>query len=261
MSTWSLCCIVHYPRQILCLILIVSFRILASSTTVSVIRTPRHIVVGADSLVTNEGVGPSYECKISSHGDVFFASAGIREDKQSGFFSVGLAIRAIEHSANVGEAATRFTASATDAFRIALERIRHDAPRYYVNKVKTRPEPLQMVFFGMERGIPTYALVYFTATDKSHGHIVVTPHLNDCPGHDCPDAKTGRSGRILGENVAAKRASDTKSFWRDLSDTEAARKLVAIEEAESPSDVGGEIDVVTLDANGVHWAQPQHACK
>lgn len=251
---------VNHSRQVFLLLATAAFlSVPVHATTVSVIRTPQHIVVAADSLFIYEGIGSKYECKIIKQGNMYFAIAGLRDDKKSGFFADGLAIRAAEYSTTLHEAAVRFAASGADPFGKALERIRRNAPTYYAEKIKTRPEPLQIVFFAMEHGAPTYELVYFTVTDKPRRRVAVTPHRIDCPGDGCPN---GNGVRILGENQAAEKASNREAaFWRGVSDEEAARKIVRIEEIDSPTDVGGGIDVLTLDKTGAHWTQPQHECK
>jgi len=58
-------------------------------TTIVVLRSPRHIVVGADSLVIYEGIGTKHECKMFAAGPARFAIAGTHRDEKSNCFALG----------------------------------------------------------------------------------------------------------------------------------------------------------------------------
>jgi len=110
----------------------------------------------------------------------------------------------------------------------------------------------------MNGEIPAFSLVYFTIKTKADGVIDVDGHQDDCPGVACPD---GSTVRILGENVAAKKAGDSPLFWSGKSDTDAVRRLVEIEIGDSPSDVGGPIDIIVVNRGGAGWLEPKQNCR
>jgi hypothetical protein len=51
------------------------------ATTLVILRTPREIVVAADSLLSLYGRRPQQVCKIGRHGDTVFATAGLVESQ------------------------------------------------------------------------------------------------------------------------------------------------------------------------------------
>jgi hypothetical protein len=215
-------------------------------------------VVGADSLVGVEGTGKEYECKINLAGKIYFAAAGIDDVPASHFYYEGLAIRAIKYSSNLSDAAKLFEDSVKDPFAQALEDIRRNAPKYYAEKIHTSAEPLQVLFLTIENGLAKYVLVYLTVQENPTGHLEVSTHRKTCPG----DCRQDDGNVILGFSEEIEKATADLSFWRGVaSNVDAIRKMITIEEKAHPLDVGGDIDILTLDGSGAHWASPANKCK
>jgi len=58
-------------------------------TTIVVLRNPRHIVVGADSLVIYECIGTKHKWKMFAAEPTRFAIAGTHRDEKSNCFALG----------------------------------------------------------------------------------------------------------------------------------------------------------------------------
>jgi hypothetical protein len=233
----------------------------ASGTTVVVYRSPTQIVVAADTLLlVSKGTGFERRrmCKIRSSRGLYFAAAGLTKNSRAGYSVVSLAERACAQSRNVIDAAKRFEFFSLKPFETIARRYQRKSPEFYRVQIKEKPEPLQVVFMGIDRGVPTFALVTFT-TSETKGLVSVTPHVKVCPGVQCP---TGETVTILGENVNADRATHEPSFFREVRHDPQSmlHRLVQIEATADPSRVAAPFDILTISTTGSEWNE-QGYCK
>ncbi len=193
-------------------------------------------------------------CKIASERSVFFAASGHYHYHTAHYEwdLYKLAARAIKSGGNsVKGSARAFAVQASAPLSRELERDRKDSPQNYQHVTKRGPEVLQIVFFGMEEGKPAFSGVYFSIDDDTRPTIKVRARVEHCPGDACKD---GLGGPMLGEYDAVTRLLQSRSvtlFWAYDEDT--VRKGIEAEIADKPDSVGPPIEIISIDAKGVHW--------
>ena len=224
---------------------------LSHGTSVAILRTPKRVVVAADS---HFGVsGPTVGCKIKSGRNISYAMAGLIQDSRSKFYPDALAMDVAKHSPTVADAVDRFEKLAVPQFAKAVSRIKGDAPHIYNAEIKRVPEPFQIVFFAVESNVPLFIVSYFTVVESSKG-VTVTPHRKECPGSACESS--GRTIIMLGENSAATKLSSNPTFWVGINDPiSAVRKLVQTEIDAVPSRVQPPISILSIDTGGLRWIE------
>lgn len=225
-----------------------------SGTTVVVYRSRNRIVIAADTLLLvkkADGYQRLRACKIRRSRDIYFAAAGFTKNSAAGYSAYGFAERAAGESFGVAEAAERFERLGLKPFETIVRRYKDKSPEFYRTQIKRKPEPLQVVFMGVDRGVPAFALITFT-TSESRGVVSVASHIKVCPGSECP---TGETVTILGENAAADQATRELSFFRETERDPPAmlHRLMVIEAAADPSRVAAPFDILTLSSRGSVW--------
>jgi hypothetical protein len=250
-------------------VIIIAARSLA--TTIVLIRTPSHIVVGADSLIVNwqttSATRHLYLCKLHKQQSIFFAVMGIGIVHSGLRFSAEQMARiAIDHSDSLGQASAYFARIAVQPYARVMRTMRADNPDQWklVAQYKGQGIPLVVIFFGMENAVPKYVVAGFRVSTGKH--ITVVAHTVSCPGHACESDEYRKHTAILGQSQAAYRrigGMDQTSFGKfqgGRSDIEIVRSIIAIEEHSAPAWVGGAIEVVSLDAAGGHWNSLTEPC-
>lgn len=219
-------------------------------TTVVVVRTSKHFVVAADSLwIGFDPASPTHQrhellCKVRRFGHIFFiASTGEIDAVQL----MTLAEQAMKTSATVAEAAQNL---AEKSDRLAKRTAEMGVPQSVIDGCRGHVCS-DALFFGIENGVPTMVHLDFVQEGNSQKDLRFIPHTYACPGR-CKDI--GWNMFFLGQTAEIAHMRQTNpSFVNGLSDQEVARKLVALEEKADPEEVGGPIDVLTLDTQGAHW--------
>jgi hypothetical protein len=226
--------------------------VIATGTTVAVLRTPERIVVGADTLGYESGQA-THLCKIQREGAIFFSFAHFIVDKKSGFSAPALAHSAAS-GASIRDAAFRFKRLVLPAFAKALRRLQHDGPQFYVDNIKSGPTPLSALFLGVEHGVPKFYVVAVKVVDDTHGRMRLGADILECPGSYCTN---GFGGAALGANEVALEASKNSLVWTGfLNDpVSGVRKMVEMEIADKPKYVGPPIDIVSVNGSGSHVEQ------
>lgn len=243
-------------RYMMWLFLIVTLNGWSFGTTVVIMRRPDSLIVGSDSLTRDEFGKPTLGCKIRHNGTIFFAAAGVMSYATTGFDVFRLASDVTTKHRSIQEAATAFRASSFIPFQKTLQGLRDGMPEFYNKMVKRGPEPLQVVFFGIEHSIPKFVLVYFRIKDDSGVSVKISMRYKSCPGSACakPDAV-----ELLGENAAAHRVA--KAISPNDDDAESVRRMVDAEKAASPAIVNGPTEVIVVDSKGFHWAHNDQDCE
>jgi hypothetical protein len=218
-------------------------------TTVVVVRTPKHFVVAADSLWI--GVNPAspsqveheFFCKIVAVGHMYFVATTSEVDARQ---LMTFALQAMKTSATVAEAAHRLALKSDEIARRTAEM----APQSSIDRC-SKLSCAEGMFLGIENGVSTMVHLDFVQSGNSRKNLKFIPHTYTCPGN-CSDIPWNIF--FLGQTTEiAHIRQRNPSFVKGYSDQEVARKLVELEEKADPEEVGGPIDLLTLDARGGHW--------
>jgi hypothetical protein len=228
-------------------------------TSIAVLRVESAVVVSADSLVLDLKGVRSTECKISESGSGFFALAGTADYGGTGIatFDANKIARQVSKEKTLKERADAFRRIALPGFRTAVEDMRRNVPARFNKGVS-----LQAIFFGIEGGIAASQVETFSVTLEK-GEIVVKPERFACPDPGKCDAGFLNT-QLLGVNDAAKAAAGPIKDGGLIDGhnlAESSRQLVALEEKDAPSYVGGPIvSVVIQVSKPVVWIDPSHVC-
>ncbi|MGH9517500.1 MAG: hypothetical protein ACRD3P_17670 [Terriglobales bacterium] len=220
-------------------------------TTIVVIRTPKHFVVAADSLwIGVDPASPTNEkhaffCKMRRVGHIYFTSSTSEIDALQ---LITLGREAMKTSVTIAEAAQKLAAKSD---QLAKRTAEMGVPQSVINECQGHVCS-DALFFGIENGVPTMVHLDFVQEGRTPSTLRFIPHTYTCPGK----CKGPWDIFFLGQKQEIVR-SDHPKFVNGTPDQEIARKLVELEEKADPEEVGGPIDVLTLDAQGAHWEPVQ----
>jgi hypothetical protein len=245
-------------RIIACLLF---FLFQAQATTVVVIRTPKRITVGADSLVTAlypNGQAPFYfhACKIFHEGNIWFALIGVPGGDPE---MKALVRKALAGSHSLDEGVRALKNQVRLPFAQRMTRFRTDFPKEFRKRVKLG-KPMSILLVAAERGVPKYAWVGLELIHP-FSTIEVAPRAERCPGNSCSGAEVNYVNiKLLGNRDAANRTLSPE-YVAARTETRIARELIAIEAASDSADVGEPSDILTIDSSGAHrWEPPVNYC-
>jgi hypothetical protein len=178
-------------------------------------------------------------------GHIYFTAATVDTDARQ---VDALAWEAMTKADSVADAAHKFAQKSDEIAR----RTAAHAPKQLVDMCWGK-SCTEAVFFGIEHGTPTLVLVKLEQAGSSRESLKFVPHEFVCPG-TCPNQP--RVILSLGQHKDIDEFErGNRTFLKNHSDQDAARKLVEVEEKAVPEWVGGPIDVLTLDASGAHWRE------
>lgn len=240
------------------------------ATTVVVIRTPEHVVVGADSMVVNwhmaDGREHFYTCKLHKQKSMLFVIQGMGiVDRWTHFSAEELAREAISSSHSLKQAAVQFVKTSSAPYARVMSDLKKYDPSGWslVTQHHGAGIPLVVIFFGIEEGIPKYVIAGLRVTEGVN--LTVSGDTASCPGPACQGF--AESALVIGQSDAAYRqvAFDDRasltSFRHARGDRRAVETIIALEEQAVPEAVGGTIRIVTIDAKGQHWVPESSACQ
>jgi hypothetical protein len=232
------------------------------ATSIVAIRRPTHIVIAADALGRFLADNPEGErktishCKIHASRGAFFAFAGFTSDIKSGFDTRPIAARALLGVGKIEARSKRVVADLKAPLLRAVQRIYREAPPETATEIIGGEghdiAVLQLLVFGVEKGIPNVISVNFTrVNNKKHEPVGIAAEVHACPGEGCED---GEAYWFLGEKDAILKTMNEPRvpIWTG-DDAGDVRKLVSLEIADEPKLVGPPIDVLIVDARGSHW--------
>ena len=229
-------------------------------TSAVILRTEQHIVLAADSTLTQgtQGGAASKTCKIKRSGSIYSVIAGIARDDRTDFNIYRMIEGDSVGKDTAEEVARALVGSTRRKHRIALEQIRRDAPAYYygTSGPKQAQSPLQIILASVWHAQTSYVVLYYTI-DNDKRTILVTPHMLKCPGDGCP-RPSGRGEYIIGESfIGSKLPFDNIHS----SDADYARQIIEWEIKESPKTVGPPIDVLEISViGGPTWLKNDKNC-
>jgi len=240
------------------------------ATTIVVIRTPKHLVVGADSLVVNwhtpEVPAHFYTCKLHKQESMLFVIQGMGiVHRKTNFSAERLARQAISSSSSLKQAAVQFVRTSSAPYARVMRDLKTQDPSGWslVAQHHGTGIPLIAIFFGFEGGVPKYVVAGLRVNEGTT--LSVSSDTASCPGRACEGLV--ESAIVIGQAEAAYHqvgSMDQMSltnFRHARGDLRAVETIIALEESAVPDSVGGPIRIVTLDAEGEHWTPGASACK
>jgi len=217
-------------------------------TTIVFIRAHNRLWIGADSLVLQLKTGEKQNvCKIHrSVGNVYFVLTGTTE--LGGYFdAVSEADKSVRDTGNAILARDQFAKRMIPLFQKAIPAMRKYYPAEYSSNWE-QPDPryvfFQAAFFDIKQGV-AYAETVSFKIKRGQGVRTVVSEQQNCPG-SCDE-----SGSLtpLGKNKAFQPPFDPASL-QPFGPPETIRRMISMEIAAEPNYVGGNIDILQLDALG-----------
>ncbi len=232
----------------------------AAATTIVAVKTPREIVIGADSKVTDTfgGTVAKQACKIVQVGNLFFAYEGMTRNRRTGYDIVKLAAQALalKPNASLAEKVSILTGFVTSRLFTELPSVKQYDPNTYREKIEGGQTFLTILIAGFEEGQPLLFVRGFRAVPLSRQTIAVSVVPDDCLA-DCRGEIVVRS---LGETAAIDGlAEETPGFWTNGA-VAGVRRLIETEIAARSEYVGPPIDILRIDKTGAEWMQKKPSC-
>ncbi|HEX8707687.1 MAG TPA: hypothetical protein VF723_05450 [Pyrinomonadaceae bacterium] len=130
-------------------------------------------------------------------------------------------------------------------------------PRFY-EAVVSDGYAVEVIFFGVERGIPILYHVKCKPVIKTDGTVDITTERRECAD--------GCSDSIFTVFLGRRHAIDEfliqhPKFLDTLDLVDATRFLVTLEAVDSPKEVGLPVDIIRFDKSGSHWVQRKVECE
>ena len=224
-------------------------------TTITCLRTPDFIVVGADSKIVTAGFDSPHMVgqKIQQVDNLLFASAGLLQDYY-GNFNIAQTIRDLRlQGGTIQETVNRFSEAIIGPMRSAVEMVCSNFPAHFEVTAK-KGFVSEVLFFGIEElrstRDPVVHSLRFTKVDC--GPSIQIEVLNrSCPTHDPSEI----AFLALGEADAINRHLDMNpKFWHQSGGVpEGMQKLLEIAILDKPLHVGPPIKIVVVHRSGITW--------
>lgn len=226
----------------------------ALATTIIAVRTSDFVIIATDSKATYLGhPGPPTVCKIYNSGTLYFAVAGLDHDTRRNFYANAIVAGNFSPAGKFDEQVARVERAISQALVTELGRMRLEDPGTYAFTVRPGKDVVSIVMAEWEDGVPHLSARGFSWT------AIPVPGINisrvTCPG-DCSD---GRELVSLGEKSAAEKFMHENS-GENFDLPSLAMKLVQLEIADSPGDVGPPISELRLDKDGATWISNDSGC-
>ena len=236
------------------LIAFAGFYALASATTLVAIWSPNQLLIGADSnVVTSVPNVLGTACKISQLGSTYFAFSGLVEDKTVGYNVSALAQEAADSSGTLSDRMNRFVTVLRDPLAKAVASLKQDSPDQYAYLQQDHPV-LQAIFAEKEPGPPALGVATFALGPD--GKLADYTRLI-AQGDD------GRGPRIIyaGKQDHIRAYLSTHREWFLGDQAQLVRNLIKSEIDASRGEVGGAIDILSIEPNSAHWLQKKPECR
>jgi hypothetical protein len=182
-------------------------------------------------------------CKIHYTSGVVYGFSGLVASEKTGFWPEEIARGVILKAGTVDVIAKRFVDASIGPLQKAIEQMQRDSPVLYDTKVRHRS--FSAIFGKLESGHAKVSVIEFKDVGTG-SKIILQSRITFDPGHI--------TRVIIGNNKAGNRFLGTGNAIRD------ARRIIQIEIADSPGDVGGPVDEAIFDAQGFSWIPPYGSC-
>lgn len=224
------------------------------ATTLVILRTPREIVVAADSLLSLYGRRPQQVCKIGRHGDTVFATAGLVES-QDGVLDVHAVIaQVLRRNVSWIEHVRTIKRRLQEPLLRTLRRMRRELPDEF-RALAGGGFALHVSLAAFRDGTARLETREFFVEAGDTGRMRLRVRRVSCPA-DC-------AGTVnvfgVGETEAMMRHVDQLARYpADLATL--AYDLVDLQVGATPAVVGPPIDVIRVNAAGVAWSARKASC-
>lgn len=236
-----------------------TFASFARATTIAAVKTPKEIVIGADSKVTDPfgNALANQACKIVQAGNLFFAYEGFARDTKTGFSISQIAADALnlKPTLSIAERTNVLTKTVIDKLIVELPLLKQNSFPTYREKIDGRTF-LRILVAGFEKSKPVMLVRRFRfgqTSDQTFGIIVSN---DDCDAN----CKGTTVTRFLGETEAIDGLpEETKDFWKEGL-AAGIRKLIETEISARDEYVGAPIDIVQITAKKAVWILKKPLC-
>ena len=232
------------------LVLLLTCGALPSSfaTTIVIVRTRNLVVIASDSKAQYAGAqGLPQVCKIARQNETYFVVAGIAQDTGRGFLASRIVSNAIARSSSFDQQANAVESAMLAALAKELGSMRTENPEEFKFAV-TADSPSTIGLVTVEGGVPKVMVLSFIY-DNASGNISVK--RDSCPGTCGSEYSIIQMGHVLPPDDFAKATG---------SPTQVATKLVEMEIAREPQEVGPPIEVLEIRPDESQWVQDDLHC-
>lgn len=225
----------------------------ALGTSIVAVRTPRSIIIAADSKPTYRGSpGPAIVCKIYRTGRLYFAISGLDYDEGRHFFPAQIIASSFSDALPFDRTVARVERAVRAALLAELDALKSSDPQTFRFTIKGY-DVTSILLAEIRNGIPHLAAREFQYSESPSPHLLV--NRITCPGR-CPP---GNEYVFLGEQTEA--SQFVKEHRREaLNPLALPESLVRLEAQSHPNDVGPPIVVLRLSARGARWIANDSAC-
>jgi hypothetical protein len=237
------------------LVLVIALLVPGASlaTSIVAVRTPRSIIIAADSKPTYRGTpGPSTVCKIYRTGKLYFAISGLDYDEGRHFFPAQIVAANFSDASAFTRAVARVEFAVNAALVAELDALKSTDPQTF--RFTTKNQAVASILLAeMRNEIPHHAAREFQYVESPSPHLEV--RRITCPGN-CP---AGNEYVFLGEQSEA--TQFMKEHRREVLDPlTTPASLVRIEAKSHPNDVGPPVVVLRVNRRGATWLANDSAC-
>jgi len=243
----------RYPIAVAAFVLLA---VASKATTLVALWSPGEVLLAADSAVIKTAGDLNFQtvgCKIGEGAGTYYALSGLIDDEASGYSATRYASEAANSGGNLETEAANFVAAAQDPLKKELNGMRRDDPTQFALLAQGHPA-LQAIFAGTEDGQPALVVAGFgvAPSGELNSFVRVVAKGND-----------GRGPRIIyaGQQSQIKAYIKGHPDWYQGDRSELVRKLVQLEIDASEGQVGGPVDVLSIDGAGAHWIQHKQSCR
>jgi hypothetical protein len=230
----------------------------AVATTLIGLRTPDGFIIAVDSKATYRGTGikgsPTV-CKIFQLGSLYFAVAGLAEDRSRKFSPERIVANNVSFADSLTHNMDMLERAFSDSLESEMEGLKAEDPDNFAFNQKPGVYTLSIMAGEMVRGSPQMSARGFMYHARSPK---ITISRLDCPGEDC---STGTKFFFAGEaDIAMNMAKD---FFRSTTPRDPvadARGMIEAEIQAVPENVGPPITILRVDKNGASWPSNDSGC-
>ena len=216
------------------------------ATSVLVIEMKADIVyLAADGLQRQSLSGQTSPfCKIKKLGNVYWAAASNSYLNPNTGFDVEKIVASIGATGTIESMMQRFIKAVNEPLEREVAAIERNEPTEYAHYIAGTHDPLEIVFVGMEKGRPTWAVTrFFVKLDKDH--IVIAPLREPRVRPGTGLGLWGPAGDYVIDHLADFALDPTKTINQGLQRAADA----------DPTGVGRPFSVLRFTSSGPRWLE------
>ena len=240
----------------------------SAQTTIVGIRASNGIIIASDSLqkFIIPSTGPDAPaksiresvCKIRQLGNIFYAISGsLVSNTKTGFDVDKVIAESFQKDADIADNASRFEKEIQKPLEEALENVKIEHPNYFEQSIYSH-DFIQILIAGIENNVPILVVLGITVVSSLHEPVRIETNKYGCQGSTCPQElfliAVGK------HDVLDRYVYDNPNIW-NTSLINAARRLVELEIADKPEDVGPPVDILFIGLSQIQWIQKKPACR